>query len=86
MEGCRVRLSANPNTPKKRLTPTQTTIMNTIEEKPLTLAEKVNAFRDAIDGKRVELTVSEVSTLCDSFTATTHNEAVKIILEELGWS
>ena len=51
----------------------------------LTHTEIMNAFRDATAGKRVDLSVSEVSALVDSISAETHAEAVNEILIELGW-
>ena len=51
----------------------------------LTHKEMMNAFRDATEGKRVNMTVSEVVALVDSIEAESHNEAVNEILIELGW-
>ena len=51
----------------------------------LTHQEMMNAFRDATAGKRVDLSINEVSSLVDSIEAENHDEAVNEILIELGW-
>jgi hypothetical protein len=51
----------------------------------LTHKKMMNAFRDATAGKRVDMTVNEVTALVDSIDAESHDEAVNEILIELGW-
>ncbi len=51
----------------------------------LTHQEKMQAFRDATEGKVVKMTAAEVSALVDGIDANTHDEAVREILIELGW-
>ena len=51
----------------------------------LTHKEMMNAFRYATAGKRVDLSINEVTSLVDSIEAETHDEAVNEILIELGW-
>jgi hypothetical protein len=77
--GARLQRANNNNKHDKHNSPNDT--MKT----KLTHKEMMNAFRDATNGKRVDMTINEVVALVDSIEAESHNEAVSEILIELGW-
>lgn len=51
----------------------------------LSTQDKMQAFRDATEGKVVKMTAAEVSALVRGIDADTHDEAVNEIMIELGW-
>lgn len=56
-----------------------------IKTMSLSTQDKMQAFRDATEGKVVKMTAAEVSALVGGIDADTHDEAVNEILIELGW-